>query len=292
MSQATGAAVEQRGSPSDDGRRFFVVTSGRTGSTLLCAILADCGAGFAMPTPPIWDTARGDMEHPELRRGADLMRRAYEISPERPPPGLRRVAWSVLRSRAKARLKRLMRQATYVKGENLDLMVQPAFKLGYTPTIILSYRRFEETAISASLRSGHATLQILARYYERLNRNALLLLSTFGGCVVGYEQLVDLQDVSWAAPLASVTGLAVAHLIEARSRRVQAQSPRAGIGGLDRGAADVFEMMNRLRAQAIGPSAQSVRAIGDRRPAADGCRPGRSGPAGCSCPSPARARRP
>ena len=43
-------------------KRFFIVNPGRTGSTLLAAILADAGADFCFETPESWDPTTGDTE--------------------------------------------------------------------------------------------------------------------------------------------------------------------------------------------------------------------------------------
>ena len=71
----------------------------------------------------------------------------------------------------------------------------------------------------------HADWDLLRKNYREVYNNGLWLLNTFGGCAVAYEEVVDLENCSWAQPLAAVTGLPIAKLIGARDRRV-AHSPR------------------------------------------------------------------
>jgi hypothetical protein len=243
----------------EDQRRCFVLTVGRTGSTLLATILADAGADFGLQTPTKWDPGSGQMEHTELRRAATWMRYAYQISADRPPIGIRRYLWDIFRSLGKRHVKRLVSQARFIKGEDADFLVNPAFRMGYLPSIVISYRRFEDYAASTATMRGHSMLPTLASYYNRVNRNALLWLSVFGGCVVGHRELSDPDDTSWANPLAEVTGLAPGRLIEARRQRLGRGSPPVEVPCLDTDAAWIFETIDALRGRVIPPGAQSQR---------------------------------
>jgi len=240
-------------------RRVFILSSGRSGSTLLASILADSGAAFGMDTPEHWDPGTGDLEHRELHRMAAWMGYAYDLSADRPGIGPRRYLWDFYRSMGKSRLRRLLREAHYIKGEGADFAVQPAFKMGYFPTIISSYRRFEAFAISSGLMRGHSNLETLVKYYNRVNRNALLLLRMFGGCVVSYEPLSDLDDTSWALPLAAATGLPVEELVAARNRRLRGSARRDAPQPLDASADETFASLDALRGLAIPPSAPALR---------------------------------
>jgi hypothetical protein len=240
-------------------RRVFILSSGRSGSTLLAATLADAGAEFGMRTPEQWDPGTGDLEHPELHRLATWMGYAYDLSADRPGIGLRRYLWDFYRSMGKSRLRSLLREARYVKGEGADFAVQPAFKMGYFPTVIVSYRRFEAFATSSGLMRGHSNIETLVKYYNRVNRNALLLLRMFGGCVVGYEPLSDAGDTSWVNPLATATGLPADRLIAARNRRQRGPARRDEGQSLDASAAETFASLDALRGLAFPPSDQALR---------------------------------
>lgn len=243
-------------------RRFFIVSAGRTGSTLLSALLADCAANFGLPMIAEWDRGAGAMEHSGMRAASDLMKHAYDIGVGRPAPGYRRLLWNTLRSAGKRRLRRALESADYFKGESLDLVVQPAFKLGYFPSVILSYRSFEDAAVSSFPRRSASTCEALLLEYRRLYRGGLLLLYAFGGCVVGFRQLIDRQDTSWARSLAQITGLDADSLVRARNRRLAPSSRALEAACLDRGTRELFEHMDALHGCAVMPSDQVLRYAG------------------------------
>jgi uncharacterized membrane protein YkvA (DUF1232 family) len=257
-------------------RRYFILTSGRSGSTLLAAILADAGAEFAMPAPQAWKAGTGAMEGLDLQRAGAWLRSAYQISPERPPAGIRQWRWVVYRSVGKAQVRRLLENARYIKGSDVDLMVNPAFRMGFLPSVIISYRRFEECAISITTMRGHTTMQDLAAAYNRVYRNALLWLFTFGGCVVGYDQLTDPNDTSWVGPVAAVTNLPPDQLLESRNRRLSRASRAVELAALDPSATQTFETMEALCSRVIPASAAVVRTQSERSrqaaPASDASR--------------------
>ena len=246
--------------PRDGRHRFFVVTSGRTGSSLLAAVLADAGAEFGIPTPEQWYAGGGALEHPELHRVSAWMGYAYEISADRPGIGLRRYLWDIYRSVGKSHLRKLLREASYIKGQGADFAVQLAFKMGYFPTIIVSYRSFEDFAISSAMKSGRSNLETLVNYYNRVNRNALLLLRMFGGCVVRYSDLTDPDNTAWANVIEQVTGLSAKRLLASRDRRVSTSkfvSLESTI--IDESVQDTYSAIDGLAGRAFPPSPQALR---------------------------------
>lgn len=257
--------------------RVFILSSGRSGSTLLAAILADAGADFGMQVPERWDPGTGDLEHAELHRMGRWMQYAYEVSPDRPGLGVGRCLWAFYRSMGKARLLRLLRAARYIKGEGADFAVLPAFKMGYFPTVVVSYRRFDEVAVSSGLMSGHSNLESLAKYYNRVYRNALLSLHIFGGCVVSHEQLTGAADTSWAVPLATATGLPADRLVSARNRRLKPSERFAIASSMDASTTETFSKLDAIRGLTIPPSAQALRSWAQKQAGADPQRGARRG---------------
>ena len=63
-------------SMSHDKRRFIIVGTGRSGSSLLAAILAGAGADFAMPSKQQWGRDGGGFEHPDFVRAYNWYERA------------------------------------------------------------------------------------------------------------------------------------------------------------------------------------------------------------------------
>lgn len=240
--------------------RFFIVTSGRSGSSLLATILADAGADFGIPTPEQWYAGGGALEHPELHRVSAWMSYAYEISPDRPGIGLRRYLWDIYRSIGKSHLRKLLSKAAYIKGQGADFAVQLAFKMGYFPTVIVSYRTFEEFAVSSAMKSGRSNVETLVNYYNRVNRNAILLLKMFGGCVVRYADLTDPTSTAWATAIGDVTGLSAERLLASRDRRVSApQSASLESPIFDESAQHTYSAIDALAGRVFLPSPQALR---------------------------------
>jgi hypothetical protein len=251
-----------RAPPLDSRQRTFIVTAGRTGSSLLSAILADCGAEFGMPAAANWDRRSGEMEHPAICAAAACFKRAYDVAPARPALGWRRAVWNLQRSRGKRRLAAALPGTQYLKCLNLDLIVHPAFRLGYAPTVILSYRRFADHAISSAVRGRHSDLSLLTEDYKRVYRNGLLQMMVFGGCAVGYDQLMDRNDDSWALSLAMVTGIPAVRLIAARDRLVSVTAQDWDRRpDLDDGTREVFASIDAWRGRVAPPSIPYLREL-------------------------------
>lgn len=240
-------------------RRFFIVNPGRTGSTLLAAILADAGANFCFETPESWDPTTGGMEHEEIRAACYHFRKAYEISQGRPSFALTKYLWDIHRHYGKKHLKAVLDKAHYVKADNLDLAVQPAFQLGFFPCVILNFRNFEDHARSASVRSGHATVAPLVHYYNRVIRNGMLMLHLYGGCAVGYEELVDPARTEWVSAVSQVTGLPREALLTSHVKRVSIRTEvPPECPAIDTAAAASFSAAQQVAGRAIEPSPQAL----------------------------------
>ena len=123
----------------NDNRRFFVVTVGRTGSSLLASILADAGADFGVQSEDKWDAGGGAYELPSLEPVVQQFECMNEISFRWPYGLLARLRWTAARHRAKVGLKAMLSQARFFKGE-IDQMVHWSARLGYSATVIVSYR--------------------------------------------------------------------------------------------------------------------------------------------------------
>jgi hypothetical protein len=242
-------------------RRYFVVTVGRTGSTLLTAIMADAGADFGMPAPEHWDTARGGaIELPEVRRAADHFRLAFEHRPQRPRMPPARWIWTWHRSVAKRELKRALDKAVFVKAGDLDWVVPHAIKVGYFPSVIISYRPFGPCALSFSQTLSMWPAETMAAEYDRTYRNAVLQMHAYGGCVVSYADVVDRTRTEWATNLSEVTGLSVDALLASRDRRVKsAQREEVEVPILYESAEQTFATVDALSGRAFPPSAQALR---------------------------------
>jgi uncharacterized membrane protein YkvA (DUF1232 family) len=245
----------------DDGRRFFVVTPGRTGSTLLATILADAGADFAIAPRDDWDTARGGwMEHPDAVRAGNHFRLAFERSPNKPAAFISRWIWAYHRAAGKRYLKRALQRTVYVKALHLDLAIPFAIKLGYFPQVIVNYRPFGAHALSFSQMVTTWSADALATAYNRSYRNSLLLVHSYGGCVVSYADLTDRTRTEWTASLGQITGLSAERLLASRDRRASAmQADESECPVADETAQRSLAALDALSGRALRPSSQAVR---------------------------------
>ena len=155
----------------EDKRRFFILTLGRTGSSLLASILNDAGADFDGLDQSDWDRTGGAFEHPELIPIARELRKMDEIGSRRPMLLLPRLKWDMARHKMKKGLKELLPKVTYLKGD-LAPAVHWSARLGYVPTVILSYRKFGP--LYKSIGHMHPQLpEFHARQYVQSLRNGL-----------------------------------------------------------------------------------------------------------------------
>ena len=207
--------------------KFFIVGTGRSGSSLLSAILQQAGANFGLPTLKEWDRDHGALEHPDLDKMNSWHKWQQMIAQKMPS---KKGAGFCKRSRFKI-LNAMMQKADFFNIHGWEYVVSEANELGYKPKIIISYRNFDDYAISLYLKKGdNYTHKQLSDLYFNFNAESLMLLSSFGGCAISYEELVDNKEQSWATCLARITGLAESDLL--RTRDELAVAPRKRVGSL------------------------------------------------------------
>lgn len=247
--------------PWSEQQRFFIITAGRTGSTLLASILADAGANFGMPPAFDWQVSRGgDMELREARHAANHFRLAFERSPRKPVKAAAKQIWMHHVSSGKRHLARALKKARFLKAVNLDLAVPHAIKLGYFPRIIVSYRTFTEYAVSSSQALASRSLAALQQDYQRIYANALLHLHSFGGCVVSYDDLIDADRLEWANNLAAVTGLSAEALIASRARHLESGDDRVpAFPALFEAAVQTHAAIDQYKDRVLPPSGPALR---------------------------------
>ncbi|MFT4563631.1 MAG: hypothetical protein ACI9BW_003387 [Gammaproteobacteria bacterium] len=243
--------------------RYFVLTLGRTGSSLLAATLADAGADFGIDVPGGWDPRTGQMEGRDIKIAAHHYRRAYDISIGRKYVLSPAIETKIRVQRARRHLKRALTRGRFLKIGDLDLVVQPSFKLGYSPRVILNYRQLELNLPSLLVGRTHVGPDQLAEEYVRIYRQGLSLLKTFGGCTVAYNELQDLHQRGWAKALSSITQLDEEKLVESRKVRLKGTIDTDDVRPIYSQAYALYEQMRALEGQAIAPSRQVARTLSD-----------------------------
>ncbi len=243
--------------------RYFIVSSGRCGSSFLAAILADAGADFGMPTPSDWTQDSGALEHEDINYVSRQFRRAEYLLPRKRISLVAKYLIDIRRSLGKKRARDVLRHIRYAKSDNLDLWIWHVTKMGYRPHLIISYRAFDKTARSFHVLRGTG-LPHFAEGYCRTYENALLMLDVYGGCAISFEELVNLNETSWADALSRTTGIAATTLIECRNARLKPPSdtrtgkcPRVPLRSQE--ATDIEERLRQLKGQFFPASSQIVR---------------------------------
>jgi hypothetical protein len=250
----------------DQRERFLIVGAGRTGSSLLSAVLAAAGGDFGMPADQAWEVDGGAFEQAAVTRAAAWFAVADQFGAAR-PIWPHRWLWDVARHQAKAQLRRALAAARFVKGPNLDLAVQLTAKLGYVPRIVVSHRAFAAQAMSHALRSTNVNAVALEANYLRTYKNALMWLHVYGGCVVGFDELVDLDRSEWLDALAEVTGLPRQRMAAARRAQFTGREPRAvRLPSLSAECDHLHACLGKLSGRVVPPSHLAARAPAYRPP--------------------------
>ena len=242
--------------PIDEKTRFYCLTVGRTGSSLLCAIMADAGANFDMPPPDEWDWDVGEMEHPTVIESENHFRRARAVKPGKAFFILHRYLWDIRMHYAKRALRRILERARFVKACEPDEFVYWAYRMRFTPRIIINYRKFEQFSPSTYLLSG-MNLTDQGPRYDRYYRDGLFYAHIFGGCTVSFEELTDLKETRWAKSLSAVTGLDEKALLASRKKRVGTQGrknkDRPVFDSNDSKTTETYKMVSRFKGKVILP---------------------------------------
>jgi hypothetical protein len=240
----------------DDTPRYLIVSTGRSGSSLLAAILVDAGAEFDMAPRKKWNPGSGAYEHPLILSAARWRSRADKINTSLIPHWL---GYEYCLKRMRRDLQALLDAARFVKSTPLVWMTPAIRQIGYSIRLIIPYRPFIDYARSHHLRGAKPVTE-LAQDYVAAYSTALLQLQTFGGCVVSYDDLMNEHEAAWANVLAQLTGLNEEHLLHSRAQRlIPHPSPPAAplfdFGVLDRRVEAVYTALEALKGRVIAPEA-------------------------------------
>lgn len=205
-----------------DTQHYLIIGAGRSGSSLLAAILADAGAAFGMAHRETWDRGAGAYEHPLVHQARRWHSRAAKIDASLIPNAL---GHGFCVRRMNRALDELLRQVQFVKATDLVHLVPMIARLGYAPAVIVSYRPFAAYARSRHRKNGMDVAHLLDDYIN-IYRTAALQLQVYGGGVVSYSELVDPAQTAWAEMLAALTGLPAESILAARTARIQ-PTPRS-----------------------------------------------------------------
>ena len=152
--------------------RYLIVGTGRSGSSLLSAILADAGANFDIPEISGWDRRSGAYEHPKLISACKWLYRSRKVAPFSDSFKKfceRKIIYN---------LSELFEAAIFAKYPMAVGLTHFVSQLGYKPQVILSYRNFFGYSTSMYLKNG-ISLTDLTKEYEETNTTGFLQLKVF-----------------------------------------------------------------------------------------------------------------
>lgn len=240
--------------------KIFIITPGRAGSTLFCSILAHCGADFGMPLTEEWDRRAGAYEHIEGYRASSHAKRALELK-----QNSKMSRWVMLkrkyhRKMTKINLAGVLNKADYCKNSDADL-VRWARGLGYQPSVLLLYRSFDRYSVSNYLRTGGSYAKLVDHYANSIE-TGLLAMTTFGGCVVDFDQVLDPTQTQWAQRVGQLTGLEPDGLLKYRNGIVKPTSQKQNTIPLQDPRIDAIEQaIAACGEQVFEPTAQAKRGV-------------------------------
>lgn len=233
--------------------RFLMISTGCSGASPLAAILADAGANFGMESPNAWRQIAGAFEHDEVQRACMADKTARKFA------RLSDMWWGFRKlrrfhaRRVQTALQRLFSQADYANSMDLVWLIHTIFKMDWDPRIILVYRDFENVAMSSYLAFAWTHAESEERYLETY-RTGLTAMHLFGGCAIGYDEILDPQETAWAAALAEVTGLDKAALLGARANRLKPLKRRHAHPPMSTAASELYTTLQAYKGRVLPAS--------------------------------------
>ena len=222
--------------------KYLVAGGKRTGTTLLCAILANAGADFGFPRDREWFRGSGDYEHRIMLDNYKHLKRARMAQPVSDNFAARE------HRKIEANMKELLNEVDYIKYPPLSQYLPIHIKrAGFDLRLLITIRKFNTFALSAVAKSGGSFNELKEIYLDTYKTN-LLNLYLYGGCAVLYEDIVDHASTEWSARVGTVTGIPAEALLRARDELIKPTRSRNAIGDttIDRECDELYATYDKL----------------------------------------------
>lgn len=224
--------------------RFLIVCTGRDGSTLLSAILAESGADFNARMTREWNPRAGAYESWTVAKATAHYDQFIDLNAKSFLSPLIRFRRRIHRLWAKYLMRRHLGKGCFTKIGSAHRLSQLVRIVGYHPVIILLYRDYRAQFGSAFVRKPFTYSELADKYFNTL-ATGLLSLSIYGGCVISYEELVDPESTDWAKRLGTTCHIDPAVLLQSRSRLLKVEGGD-GVGGYVMQDARLDALMEKL----------------------------------------------
>lgn len=218
---------------------YLIVGTERSGSSLLASLLASAGANFNMPMVDNWYRGSGAYEHPEYIRLLKHVKRSlfFKKYSDRLAHKEQQKAINIA--------KTFFKNTTFVKyppySEHVAHIVKAA---GFQPRLILTCRRFNDYLKSNIIKGGE-TFDFHKNNYMNVNQTCFAQLFIYGGCIITYDELVDLNQGKWAIRLEEVTQLSSKILLDKRYEKIKVYGDVNIIPELDTSVSELYNLINK-----------------------------------------------
>jgi hypothetical protein len=198
-------------------RLYCIVGPGRSGSSLLAAVIANSGGNFGMEARVDWDHVKGCMEHPWGHASYTYLSRKRKLSDSILPQRLFGMAY--LDRQFKSTMSKL-KAVDYAKSSTLIWVVPYLTQVGIAPKVIVSFRDFGSYALSRHCKFGW-DFDRLVDSYINVYMTAWVQLHLYGGLIVDYADMCDTANDEWLSGISELTGLRTDDLVASRDRIVK-----------------------------------------------------------------------
>jgi len=206
-------------------KKYLIITAGRTGSSVLAAVMNRAGADFGLGDKAEWNRKLGAFEHPLLWRAQNWHSKSRKIEESLIPNS---IGLSFCRKKVFATLGKVVSDVDFLKSITLVNLTWYIEQMGYKPVIILSFRNFRDYSLSylSAAFQPNRGYQNTVREYVDTYATGLLQLSRYGGAVVSYDDVINFDKEGWAEQLEDWTKIGKEKLLQARNELVKARNPK------------------------------------------------------------------
>lgn len=166
--------------------KYFILSPGRSGSSVFCAVLYKLRFNFGFSTTDSWDHKSGSYEHPTLHKSFAYFHR-YKYFQQ--IPGLGFIA-KFFYNRASFILNKLLLRSDVFKSSKLLWLLPFFINSDYNLKLIFVIRDFESYSKSRFFRFGQ-DFDIIEDNYIRSYKHMIFLSTIYDSLILDFSDLVN-----------------------------------------------------------------------------------------------------
>ncbi len=211
----------------------FLLGTRRCGTSLLAAILNECGADFGpVQKTPEFHRA-GYMEDPLVGKAESYFRKYYELRKTFPFLPVCCINW--IRKHAITIFQKVVQdnRAWVKNGALISCLADLQNSLGFQPKVLGIVRHPVENVASFSNSKGafgmESDVETMFKRYYNDNQKLLLHIENYGGCLISFHDLTDRKKTNWADAVSKAfPEFKKQDLIHARNKLVDKRTKNLG----------------------------------------------------------------